>query len=91
MAGDLPSGLAMRDRPWLKAGVTRARWEQAHAAVIGLIADRVWRARGRTRSNRRPAGLDEPLDRLTGIGRGDRDATRYGLDLVDAQSDDQDD
>jgi hypothetical protein len=81
----------MRDRPWLKAGVTRARWERAQAAVIGLIADRVWRARGRTPSNQRPTGLDDPLDRLSGIGRGDRDAIRYGLSLADAQSDDQDD
>lgn len=75
---------------WLKAGVTRARWERAQAAVIGLIADRVWRAREHNGSTQRPAGLADPLDRLTGIGRGDRDATRYGLHLADTQSEDQD-
>jgi hypothetical protein len=84
-------GLDVRHRPWLKAGVTRARWERAQAAVIGLIAERVWRARGRTGSKVRPAGLDEPLDRLTGIGRGDRDAIRYGLNLADTQADSQND
>jgi hypothetical protein len=80
----------MRDQPWRKAGVTRARWERAQAAVIGLIADRVWRARGRTRSDRQPPDLDAPLEHLTGIRRGDRDATRYGLTLADAQRDHQD-
>jgi hypothetical protein len=88
VAGDLRLGFGMRDRPWRKAGVTRARWERAQAAVIGLIADRVWQARGRTPSDRRPAGLDDPLDRLTGIGRGDRDATRYGLSLADTEPQD---
>ena len=83
-------GFAMRDRPWLKAGVTRARWERAQAAVIDLIADRAWRARGRARSQRRPV-LDDPMARLTGIGRGDSDATRYGLNLADTESDEQDD
>lgn len=58
--------------------------------MIGLIADQVWRARGRMRSDRRPADLNAPLDHLAGIGRGDREATRYGLTLADAQSDDRD-
>lgn len=42
------------------------------------------------RSDRRPADLNAPLDHLAGIGRGDREATRYGLTLADAQSDDRD-
>ena len=76
----------MRDRPWRSAGVSRARWERAQTAVIGLVADVVWRARGRTRLDARTSGLDEPMERLARIGVGDPDSTRYGLDLADAEA-----
>lgn len=76
----------MRNRPWRSAGVSRARWERAHGAVVGLVADLVWRARGQKSDPRQD--LDEPMERLAGIGRGDPESTRYGLDLADAEPQD---
>lgn len=76
----------MRDRPWRGSGVSRAGWERAQQAVIGVVADLVWRARGRTRSGAVTSGLDESMERLASIGRGDPDSTRYGLDLADANA-----
>lgn len=76
----------MRNRPWRSAGVNRAGWERAQKAVIGLVADLVWRARGRTRLDARTTSLDEPMERLARIGVGDADSTRYGLDLADAEA-----
>ncbi len=76
----------MRNRPWRSAGVSRAGWERAQKAVIGRVADLVWRARRRTRSGAGTSGLDEPMERLSSIGRGDPGSTRYGLDLADAEA-----
>jgi hypothetical protein len=79
----------MRNRPWQRAGVSRAGWEKAQRAVIGLIADLVWRAR-RTRSGARSSGLDESMERLNRIGHGDSESTRYGLDLAHADEENRD-
>jgi hypothetical protein len=54
--------------------------------VIGLAADLVWRAR-RARSITGASALDESMERLNRIGQGDRDSTRYGMDL--AQTDER--
>ncbi|MDP9276115.1 MAG: hypothetical protein M3O99_11040 [Chloroflexota bacterium] len=80
--------LAMRNRPWQRAGVSKARWTRAHRAVVGLVADLVWRARGRSRSNARIDDLDASMERLALLGRGDPGSTRYGLDLADTEPQD---
>lgn len=74
----------MADRPWQIAGVSRSRWERARRAVVDRIADAVWRARGRSRSDMR-FRVEEPMQRLSGIARGDPDAIRYGLDLAESE------
>jgi hypothetical protein len=76
----------MHNRPWRSAGVSKAGWERAQKAVIGLVADLVWRARKRTRSDPRSSGLDVPMERLARIGVGDPESTRYGLDLAEADA-----
>jgi hypothetical protein len=67
-------------KPWKEAGVTRADWRRAQRAVVGLIADLVWRARGSKETRR--TEQEAAMLRLSGIGEGDPDATRYGLDLA---------
>ena len=67
-------------KPWKEAGVTRADWRRAQRAVVGLIADLVWRARGSKETRR--TEQEAAMQRLSGIGEGDPDATRYGLDLA---------
>jgi hypothetical protein len=62
------------------AEVSRRGVERARRAVVDRVADLVWRARGRRRSVRSPA-LEEPMQRLAEISRGDPDAIRYGVDL----------
>jgi hypothetical protein len=70
-------------KPWKEAGVTRADWRRAHRAVIGLVADLVWRARGstETRTHEREAAMQ----RLSRIAEGDPESTRYGLDLAQSE------
>jgi hypothetical protein len=68
-------------KPWREAGVTRADWRKAHRAVVGLIADLVWRARGSTDARRRQE-QEAAMQRLSGIADGDPESTRYGLDLA---------
>ena len=70
------------------AGVTRSGLERARRAVVGRVADLVWRARGRSRSVR-AAAIEEPMQRLAEISRGDPDAIRYGVDLDLAQRRDE--
>jgi hypothetical protein len=72
-------------KPWREAGVTRADWRKAHRAVVGLIADLVWRARGSKEARR--TEQEAAMQRLSGIAEGDPESTRYGLDL--AHSDDE--
>jgi hypothetical protein len=74
----------MRDptdvKPWRVAGVTRADWRKAHRAVVGLIADLVWRARGSNDARR--LEQEAAMQRLSRIAEGDPESTRYGLDLA---------
>jgi hypothetical protein len=72
-------------KPWQTAGVSLADWRRARRAVVGLIADLVWRARGSKET--RPTERDAAMERLSGIAEGDPESTRYGLDLaqVDAE------
>lgn len=67
-------------KPWKEVGVTASDWRRAHRAVIALIADLVWRARG-TRSAR-TLEREAAMQRLSRIGKGDPEATRFGLDLA---------
>ena len=76
--------LRYRVKPWREAGVTRADWRKAHRAVVGLIADLVWRARGSTDARRRQE-QEAVMQRLGGIADGDPESTRYGLDLAHAE------
>jgi hypothetical protein len=78
----------MPTRPWQSAGVSKAGWERAQKAVIGRAANLVWRARKQEPADTRTNGLDDSMERLAGIGRGDPDATRYGLNLADAEPQD---
>lgn len=67
-------------KPWKEAGVTPSDWRRAHRAVVGLVADLVWRARGspdKARLEREAA-----MQRLSRIAEGDPESTRYGLDLA---------
>ncbi len=67
-------------RPWREAGVTLADWRRARRAVVGLIADLVWRARG-SKDTRR-LDREAAMQRLARIAEGDPESTRYGLDLA---------
>lgn len=78
----------MAKLPRRGAEVTTRGLERARRAVVGRVADLVWRARGRPRSVG-AAAIDEPMQRLAEIGRGDPDAIRYGVDLDLAQRRDE--
>ncbi len=67
-------------KPWQTAGVTLGDWGRARRAVVGLVADLVWRARG-SKDARRPE-RDAAMQRLARIAEGDPESTRYGLDLA---------
>ena len=67
-------------KPWKEAGVTQADWRRAHRAVVGLIADLVWRARGSKEA--RLSEREAAMQRLSRIAEGDPESTRYGLDLA---------
>jgi len=72
----------MRHSPWLVAGVSKALWERARAALVHSLADGVWsRRRGGTNTDDVLAG--EAMQRLAELARGDRDATLYGLRIAD--------
>jgi len=75
-------------KPWKEAGVTLADWRRAHRAVVGLVADLVWRARGSkdTRTLEREAAMQ----RLSRIADGDPESTRYGLDLAHSDEERED-
>ena len=67
-------------KPWRVAGVTRSDWRKAQRAVVGLIADLVWRARGAKDARR--LEQEAAMQRLSRIAEGDPESTRYGLDLA---------
>lgn len=67
-------------KPWKEAGVTPADWRRAHRAVIRLVADLVWRARGSTENHTHER--EAAMQRLSRIAEGDPESTRYGLDLA---------
>jgi hypothetical protein len=67
-------------KPWREAGVTLADWRKARRAVVGLVADLVWRARGS--KDGRPLEREAAMQRLSRIAEGDPESTRYGLDLA---------
>jgi hypothetical protein len=67
-------------KPWQAAGVTLADWRRARRAVVGLIADLVWRGRGSKEVRR--SERDAAMQRLSGIAEGDPESTRYGIDLA---------
>ena len=69
-------------KPWREAGVTLADWRKARRAVVGLVADLVWRARGAKEA--RPLEREAAMQRLSRIADGDPESTRYGLDLAHA-------
>ena len=69
-------------KPWREAGVTLADWRKARRAVVGLVADLVWRARGS--KDVRRSEREAAMQRLSGIADGDPESTRYGLDLARA-------
>ena len=71
---------ALGMKPWRQAGVTRADWRKAHRAVVGLIAELVWRARGSKDARR--LEQEAAMQRLSRIADGDPESTRYGLDLA---------
>ena len=72
-------------KPWKEAGVTQADWRRAQRAVVGLIADLVWRARGSKEARR--TEQEAAMQRLSGIAEGDPESTRYGLDLAHSDAD----
>jgi hypothetical protein len=74
----------MGNPPDRDAEVTTRGLERARRAVVDRVADLVWRARGRPRSTR-AAAVEEPMQRLVEISRGDAEAIRYGVDLDLAQ------
>jgi hypothetical protein len=74
----------MAEHPWHTAGVSRFRWERARRAVVDRIADVVWRTRGRSHSDLR-FRVEEPMQRLAGIARGDPDAITYGIGLAESE------
>jgi hypothetical protein len=67
-------------KPWKSAGVSLRDWRRARRAVVGLIADLAWRARGSKET--RPMERDAAIERLSRIAAGDPESTRYGLDLA---------
>jgi hypothetical protein len=71
-------------KPWKEAGVTQADWRRAHRAVVGLIADLVWRARGNKEARR--TEREAAMQRLSRIAEGDPESTRYGLDLAHTEA-----
>jgi hypothetical protein len=71
-------------KPWQTAGVTLAEWRRARRAVVGLIADLVWRARGSKEVRR--TERDAAMQRLSGIAEGDPESTRYGMDLAEGDA-----
>jgi hypothetical protein len=72
----------MRHAPWLVAGVSKALWERARAALVDSLADGVWSRRvGGTKTDDVVAG--EAMQRLAELARGDRDATLYGLKVAE--------
>jgi hypothetical protein len=75
--------LASVMKPWKEAGVTPSEWRKAQRAVVGLIAELVWRARG---SSDRRHERDAAMQRLTRIAEGDPVSTRYGLDLAQREA-----
>lgn len=79
-----PAGM----KPWKEAGVTQSQWRRAHHAVVELIADLVWRARGS--KDARAQEREAAMQRLTQIGEGDPESTRYGLDLAHGDADQAD-
>lgn len=74
---------ALGMKPWRQAGVTRADWRKAHRAVVGLIAELVWRARGSKDARR--LEQEAAMQRLSRIADGDPESTRYGLDLAQGE------
>lgn len=64
--------------------MTPADWRRAHRAVVGLIADLVWRARGSADARR--GEREAAMQRLTCIAEGDPESTRYGLDLAQGEA-----
>ena len=70
-------------KPWREAGVTLADWRKARRAVVGLVADLVWRARGSKEA--RGSEREAAMQRLSRIAEGDPESTRYGLDLAHAE------
>lgn len=70
-------------KPWREAGVTLADWRRARRAVVGLVADLVWRARGS--KDARASEREAAMQRLSRIAEGDPESTRYGLDLAHAE------
>ncbi len=70
-------------KPWREAGVTLADWRKARRAVVGLVADLVWRARGSKDARR--SEREAAMQRLSRIAEGDPESTRYGLDLAHAE------
>jgi hypothetical protein len=74
-------------KPWKEAGVTASDWRRAHRAVVGLIADLVWRARGSKEV--RPLERDAAMQRLSRIAEGDPESTRYGLDLAHSEDEER--
>jgi hypothetical protein len=75
-------------KPWREAGVTLADWRRARRAVVGLIADLVWRARG-SKDTRR-LEREAAMQRLARIADGDPESTRYGLDLAQGDAEHND-
>ena len=67
-------------KPWKEAGVTPSDWRRAHRAVVSLVADLVWRARGTPDKGR--LEREAAMQRLSRIAEGDPESTRYGLDLA---------
>ena len=63
--------------------MTLADWRRARRAVVGLVADLVWRARGAKEA--RPLEREAAMQRLSRIAEGDPESTRYGLDLAHAE------
>jgi hypothetical protein len=75
----------MAEHPWHTAGVSRSRWERARRAVVDRIADVVWRTRGRSHSDLLRFRVEEAMQRLAGIARGDLDAITYGIGLAESE------
>ncbi len=68
--------------PWLVAGVSKALWERARAALVDLLAAGVWSRRSSGTTSADPLA-DQAMQRLAEVARGDRDATLYGLKVAE--------